>query len=97
MITALVLSSRIRHKRRLEHTITWISIQFSFQCHPSKMKTTLTNTYSLLDEASDVYLHLYVTPGFKDKAECTPYVSPGKQISHIATNEGQYQIIMLNI
>ena len=39
----------------------------------------------------------FVTPGFKDKAECTPYVSPGNLISHIATNEGQYQIVMLNI
>ena len=44
-----------------------------------------------------VYLGSAVTPGFKDKAECTPYVSPGNQISHIATNEGQYQIVMLNI
>ena len=33
-----------------------------------------------------------VTPGFKDKAECTPYVSPGNQTSHIATNEGAVSI-----
>ena len=35
---------------------------------------------------------LHVTPSFKDKAECTPYVSPGSQISHIATNEGAVSI-----
>ena len=33
-----------------------------------------------------------VTPGFKDKAECTPYVSPSNQTSHIATNEGAVSI-----
>ena len=33
-----------------------------------------------------------VTPGFKDKAKCTPYVSPRNQISHIATNEGAVSI-----
>ena len=38
-------------------------------------------------------LHTHdVTPGFKDKAECTPYVSPGNQTSHIATNEGAVSI-----
>jgi hypothetical protein len=29
-----------------------------------------------------------VTPGFKNKTRYTPYVSPGSQISHIATNKG---------
>ena len=31
---------------------------------------------------------LVVTPGFKDKTRYTLYVSPGSQISHIATNKG---------
>jgi hypothetical protein len=31
---------------------------------------------------------VYVTPGFKNKTRYTPYVSPGSQISHIATNKG---------
>jgi hypothetical protein len=30
----------------------------------------------------------FVTPGFKNKTRYTPYVSPGSQISHIATNKG---------
>ena len=29
-----------------------------------------------------------VAPGFKDKTRYTPYMSPGSQISHIATNRG---------
>ena len=29
-----------------------------------------------------------VAPGFKNKIRYTPYVSPGSQISHIATNKG---------
>ena len=29
-----------------------------------------------------------VAPGFKNKTRYTPYVSPGSQISHIATNKG---------
>ena len=29
-----------------------------------------------------------VAPGFKDKTRYTLYVSPGSQISHIATNNG---------
>ena len=29
-----------------------------------------------------------VAPGFKNKTRYTPYVSPGSQISHIATNRG---------
>ena len=29
-----------------------------------------------------------VAPGFKDKTRYTLYVSPGSQISHIATNKG---------
>ena len=37
-------------------------------------------------------VEVVVTPGFKDKAECTPYVSPGNQTSHIATNEGAVSI-----
>ena len=36
--------------------------------------------------------YLGVTSGFKGKAECTPYVSPGNQISHIATIEGTISI-----
>jgi len=31
---------------------------------------------------------LNVAPGFKNKTRYTPYVSPGSQISHIATNKG---------
>jgi hypothetical protein len=31
---------------------------------------------------------VHVTPGFKNKTRYTPYVSPGSQISHIATNKG---------
>ena len=30
----------------------------------------------------------FVAPGFKDKTRYTRYVSPGSQISHIATNKG---------
>ena len=29
-----------------------------------------------------------VAPDFKNKTRYTPYVSPGRQISHIATNKG---------
>jgi hypothetical protein len=29
-----------------------------------------------------------VAPGFKNKTRYTPHVSPGSQISHIATNKG---------
>jgi len=31
--------------------------------------------------------YLTVAPGFKNKTRYTPYVSPGSQISHIATNK----------
>jgi hypothetical protein len=31
---------------------------------------------------------LFVAPGFKNKTRYTPYMSPGSQISHIATNKG---------
>ena len=31
--------------------------------------------------------HKGVAPGFKDKNRYTPYVSPGSQISHIATSK----------
>jgi hypothetical protein len=37
-----------------------------------------------------------VAPGFKDKTRYTPYVSPGSQISHIATNKGNIKVQMLN-
>ena len=30
----------------------------------------------------------FVAPGFEDKTRYTLYVSPGSQISHIATNQG---------
>ena len=30
----------------------------------------------------------FVAPDFKNKTRYTPYVSPGSQISHIATNKG---------
>ena len=33
----------------------------------------------------------FVAPGFKDKTRYTPYVSPGSQISHIATNKGNIE------
>ena len=32
-----------------------------------------------------------VAPGFKNKTRYTPYVSPGSQISHIATNKGNIE------
>ena len=32
--------------------------------------------------------YLTVAPGFKNKTRYTPYVSPGSQITHIATNKG---------
>ena len=32
-----------------------------------------------------------VAPGFKNKTRYTPYVSPGGQISHIATNKGNIE------
>ena len=38
-----------------------------------------------------------VVPGFKNKTRYTPYVSPGSQISHIATNKGNIKVQMLNI
>ena len=31
---------------------------------------------------------VFVAYGFKNKTRYTPYVSPGSQISHIATNKG---------
>ena len=36
-----------------------------------------------------------VAPGFKNKTRYTPYVSPGSQISHIATNRGNIKQTML--
>ena len=33
-------------------------------------------------------LWIYVAPGFKDKIRYIPYVCPGIQFTHIATNEG---------
>ena len=40
-----------------------------------------------------------VAPDFKYKTRCTPYVSPGSQISHIATNKGNInrQCLIYNI
>jgi hypothetical protein len=40
-----------------------------------------------------IIIHTYrhaacIAPGFKNKTRYTPYVSPGSQISHIATNKG---------
>ena len=37
-----------------------------------------------------------VAPGFKDGTRYTPYVSPGSQISHIATNKGNINRQCLN-
>ena len=34
---------------------------------------------------------LLVAPGFKNKTRYAPYVSPGSQISHIATNMGNIE------
>jgi hypothetical protein len=43
-------------------------------------------------------------PGFKDKTRYTPYVSPGSEITHMATNRGNiirqcliYDILSLKI
>jgi len=47
-----------------------------------------------LNEEEDIsfeliaFLENIVAPGFKNKTRYTPYVSPGSQISHIATNRG---------
>ena len=45
----------------------------------------------------------YVAPGFKNKIRYTPYVSPGSQISHIATNKdiierqcSKYNVLSIN-
>ena len=38
-------------------------------------------------KAACLPLDLAVAPSFKDKTRYTPYVSPGSQISHIATNK----------
>jgi hypothetical protein len=43
---------------------------------------------SLLDIQLQAKLIECVTLGFKNKTRCTLYVSPGSQISHIATNNG---------
>ena len=47
--------------------------------------------------------HIGVAPDFKNKTRYTPYVSPGSQISHIATNKGNierqcsiYNILSIN-
>ena len=32
-----------------------------------------------------------IAPGFKNKIRYTPYVSPGSQITHIATNKGNIE------
>jgi hypothetical protein len=37
-----------------------------------------------------------VASGFKDKIRYTPYVSPGSQITHMATNKGNIKRQMLN-
>jgi len=37
-----------------------------------------------------------IAPGFKNKTRYTPYVSPGSQISHIATNKGNINGQCLN-
>ena len=41
----------------------------------------------------------FVAPGFKNKTRYTPDVSPGSQISHIATNKGNIkrQYLIYNI
>ena len=36
-----------------------------------------------------------VAPGFKNKTRYTPYVSPGSQISHIATNMGPRPLVII--
>ena len=45
-----------------------------------------------------------IAPGFKNKTRYAPYVSPGSQISHIATNKGninrqcsKYNVLSKNI
>ena len=40
-----------------------------------------------------------VAPGFKNKTRYTPYVSPGSQISHVATNKGNInrQCLIYNV
>ena len=40
-----------------------------------------------------------VAPDFKDKTRYTPYVSPGSELSHIATNKGNInrQCLIYNI
>ena len=42
---------------------------------------------------------LAVAPGFKSKTRYRPYVSPGSQISHIATNKGNVkrQCLIYNV
>ena len=46
-----------------------------------------------------IVMHERVAPGFKNKTRYTPYVSPGSQISHIATNKGNInrQCLIYNI
>ena len=60
------------------------------------MINTISKTLGAQEKTQDIKqspsMKIGVTPGFKDKAECTPYVSPGNQISHIATNEGVVSI-----
>ena len=38
-----------------------------------------------------VQVFMSVAPGFKNKTRYTPYVSPGNQISYIATNKGNIE------
>ena len=46
------------------------------------------NRFHGRNDLSGHYVKVRVTPRFKDKTRFTPYVSPGSQISHIATNKG---------
>ena len=49
---------------------------------------TLGSGYFYITLLSRVLVYDNVAPGFKNKTRYTPYVSPGSQISHIATNKG---------
>ena len=54
-------------------------------------KAHLINDLSSKNQFDHAKLHSplsSVTPSFKNKTRYTPYVSPGSQISHIATNKG---------
>ena len=45
----------------------------------------------LANTSRDVLVGKDVAPGFKNKIRYTPYVSPGSQMSHIATNKGNIE------